>query len=347
MTNKIRVLVAEDSPTARELLVEMLRSDPQIEVIGVAADGLDAVAKAVEMRPDAIVMDIHMPKLDGLEATKRIMVDAPTPVVIVSAVADPEDVRVSMSALRAGALTVLRKPESPLSPVFDRDRLQFVRTVKAMSEVKVVRHRQYATAVEPAAVPARDLSGAGPFRVVAIAASTGGPAAIQSLLSRLPATFPAPMLVVQHIAAGFVDGLATWLGGMCSFTVKVASDGEQLEAGTVYLAPDGTHLGLTRSLRAELSASPPIAGFRPSANHLFESAARACGSGALGIILTGMGQDGVEGLAVLRSRGGYVVAQDEASCVVYGMPGAAVAAEAADAVISLDDMPSRIVELVR
>ena len=347
MTKKVRVLIAEDSPTARELLVAMLGSDPHIEVVGVAVDGIDAVAQAIEKRPDVIVMDIHMPKLDGLEATKRIMVEAPTPVVIVSAVAEPEEVQVSMGALRAGALTVLRKPESPSSPGFDRERLQFIRTLKAMAEVKVVRHRQ----PPPYAAVASERSGratdAEPARIVTVAASTGGPAALQTLLSRLPGAFPAPIAVVQHIAAGFVDGLAAWLTSTCPFAVTVASDGEPLQPGHVYLAPDNAHLGVTRALRAELSTTAPIGGFRPSATYLFESAARACGTGALGIILTGMGQDGVEGLSVLRSRGGYVIAQDEATSVVFGMPGAAVAAEVADAVISLGEIPTRILERVR
>jgi two-component system chemotaxis response regulator CheB len=343
--NKIRVLIAEDSPTARQLLVSMLDDDPSIDVVGVVGDGEAAIERTVELAPDVVVMDIHMPGVDGIDATKRIMVDAPTPVVIVTSVEDPADVRVSMNALRAGALTLVRKPEGPASANFERERTSFLRTVKAMAEVKVVRHRAaLRDSTRELPPPAQATRRA--IDLVAIAASTGGPAALQQLVTRLPQDFGVPIVVVQHIAAGFVGGLAAWLESMGNLRVKVAEDGERLEGGVVYVAPDGCHLGVIKGRRARLEKGAPIGGFRPSATHLFSSVAAVCGDRALAVILTGMGEDGVAGLVELRGRGGYVIAQDERTSVVYGMPGAASAASAVDKVLPLEAIASTIVEMV-
>jgi two-component system chemotaxis response regulator CheB len=178
--------------------------------------------------------------------------------------------------------------------------------------------------------------------VIAVAASTGGPAALQRLLADLPADFGVPLAVVQHITPGFVRGLADWLNGSCDLRVKVAEGGEPLAPHTVYLAPDGHHLGLAGPDTVALSAAPPVGGFRPSATHLFESVARACGPATTAVILTGMGDDGVAGLRAVRRAGGRVIAQDEKSCVVFGMPGAAVAAGLADLVLPLDGIAPQL-----
>jgi two-component system chemotaxis response regulator CheB len=343
----IRVLVVDDSPTARALLVEILRSDPDVQVIGEAKDGLEGVELAGRMRPDLVTMDVRMPRLDGFAATKEIMIASPTPIVIVTASFGAREVDLAMQSLRAGALTILRKPPGPEAPGFEEAARKLLSTVKAMAQVKVVRHWRpsgpTARAATPTPAPRRTGLRA---PLVAIATSTGGPAALHRLLSGLPSDFPAPILVVQHNAPGFMNGLVAWLGGGSGLTVKVAEQGEPLRPGTVYLAPDDRHLGVAPAGTALLSAAPPVGGFRPSGTFLFESAARARGSSVVALILTGMGDDGVEGLQAVRQAGGHVIAQDEATSVVWGMPGAAVAAGLADSVLPLDAIALRLSERV-
>lgn len=341
----IRAVVAEDSLTTRELLVEILRSDPELEVIGEAKNGVEAVEITKRLRPNVVTMDIRMPVMNGFEATKRIMIEAPTPIVIVSGSVDVREVETSMHALRAGALDVIQKPMGPGSADFEGISRRFVSTVKGMSRVKVVRHFPERPSAAPpaAALPARN---GARCRIVAIASSTGGPEAVYRVLSCLPGDFPVPILVAQHVAAGFVQGLATWLSAGCAFRVKVAEDGEPLLARTVYLAPDDRHLEVSDRATIKTSIAAPIGGFRPSATALFESVARTFGSSAVVLILTGMGQDGVDGLRAVRSAGGRIIAQDEESSVVFGMPGAAIAAGLADAVLPLAAIASWLAEMV-
>jgi two-component system, chemotaxis family, protein-glutamate methylesterase/glutaminase len=341
----IRVLVVEDSPTDRELLVSTLGCDPEFTVVGQAENGARAVELARELRPDLITMDILMPVLDGLEATKEIMVQAPTPILVVSSTMRDRGVELSLDAIRAGALMCVEKPLPPGAPDYADRRSQFLALAKAMAQVKVV--RRWATARVPsAAAGSPDRRPARPLRLVAIAGSTGGPAALQRILMDLPGDFPVPLVVVQHIAAGFVAGLAEWLRSSCHLRVKVAEDGESLSARTVYLASDDRHLGVTRDRTIRMSAAGPINGFRPSANHLFESAASAFGSAVLAVVLTGMGNDGVEGLRAVRQAGGHIIAQNEATSVIYGMPREAVAAGVVDAELPITEIGSRLAMLV-
>lgn len=338
----IRVMVVEDSPTARALMVEILQSDPEIEVVGEATHGAEAVEMTGRLRPDLITMDIHMPGMDGFTATKHIMAQSPTPIIIVSSSMSGPDVEHSLNAIQAGALMLLPKPDNPTSARFDYRRTELLTMAKAMATVKVVRRWNAA----PSAAPGRHQSHAGPIRIVAIAASTGGPAALHRILSSLPRDFKAPIVVVQHITAGFIGGLADWLRGSCPLEVKVAEPGEELRPKHVYLAPDTGHLGVTPTGRVAISDEPPRNGFRPSADHLFESVAAAYGSSVAGIVLTGMGTDGVDGLRSVKAAGGHVLAQDEASSIVYGMPRVAVTAGIVDAILSLDDMAPRLVHLL-
>jgi two-component system chemotaxis response regulator CheB len=338
-------MVAEDSPTVRELLIEILQHDPEIRVVGQARNGAEAVELAGQLRPDLITMDIHMPIMDGLEATKEIMARAPTPILIVSSSVSGREVELSMNAIRAGALMVVQKPDNPQSLKFNGRREELLAMAKAMAQVKVVRRWAAAQARQAPPAPSRHPTRSQPVRLVAIAASTGGPAALQRLLSGLPMGSTPPILAVQHIATGFVGGLADWLSESCRVRVKVADHGEALQKRTVYLAPDGKHLGVGPGERASVVEGPPIKGFRPSGTHLFESAARAMGPRLAAVILTGMGDDGVEGLRAVRAAGGYVLAQDEGSSVVYGMPREAAAAGVVDAVLPLDDLASHLAEL--
>jgi two-component system chemotaxis response regulator CheB len=340
---RVRVLVVDDSPTMRRLLVEILRADAEIDVIGQATDGVEAVEMVKRLHPDIVTMDVQMPNLDGFAATKRIMVEAPTPILITTSV-DPRSLSVSLEAVRMGALAVQAKPGDPLAPGFEAEAQEMVRQVKAMSRVKVVRHydpRPPAPS-SPSVAALHDV----PAEVVAIAASTGGPAAIHVILTGLPADFPVPILVVQHISRGFSPGFAGWLDKASAVRVKLAEEGEVLRPGTVYVGIDDHHLGVTASRRIQLSTADPVGGFRPSATVLFDSVAAAYGNRAVAVVLTGMGRDGVDGLRAIRRLGGRTIAEAEATAVVYGMPGAAVQAGLADFILPLDQIRGALADLL-
>lgn len=341
----IRVLVAESSAGMRDQMIEILQADPSIEVVGGTTDGITAVSMAKRLRPDVVIMGATLPKLNGFAATKQIMIEAPTPIVIVSGGERTDEVEHSVLALRAGALTVLPRPTG--SNVSDSARSHFISTVTAMSQVKVVRHWRRSPVASVHKIPRQAPSGSATTRVVAIAASTGGPAALQRLLSDLPPDFSTPILVVQHIARGFIGGFVGWLNTVCSLEVRIASDGARLEPNTVYVAADDRHLGVSGRSKLALSSAAPIAGFRPSATFLFESVADAFGEAALAVMLTGMGQDGVAGLRRVKAQGGRVVAQDESTSVVFGMPGAAINAGLVDQVLPLGDIAFELVAATR
>jgi two-component system, chemotaxis family, protein-glutamate methylesterase/glutaminase len=339
----IRVLVAEDSDTARALLIEILRDDSEIEIVGEARDGAEAIKMAGQLKPDLVTMDIQMPNVDGFTAIQEIMTTTPVPIVVISALTSLSEGEAVARALSCGALTVLQKPSGVQAPDFSRSARDLIATVKAMAGVKVVRHRlQRSFVVPPRPLGTRQEA----FHVVAIAASTGGPAALGSLLPALPPKFPMPILVVQHITAGFVHGLVAWLNAHVSLPVRLAEQGEVLSAGTIYFAPDDYHLGMNTNFSALLSSDAPIGGFRPSANFLFESAANACGASTLAVILTGMGDDGLKGLRAVRQQSGYIIAQDEETSVVFGMPAAAIGAGVVDLVLPLDEIATRVAHMV-
>jgi two-component system, chemotaxis family, protein-glutamate methylesterase/glutaminase len=329
----LRILVVEDSPTVRALLVAILESDPDVCVVGEAGTGSEAVAQAARLDPDLITMDIHMPGLDGLEATKEIMVARPTPIVIVSSSDGARDGGRTFDAMRAGALMVLEKPADPSTPDFPERARSFVATVKGLADVKLVhqsRRRSGRSGAGGAVAPPGRSSG---DAVVVMGTSTGGPVVLERILSQLSPDFAAPILIVQHIAGGFVHSLVEWLRGRSRPRLKLAEDREPLRPRTAYLAPDGFHLGVGAAGEVTLDAAPPVHGHRPSATFLFETAARRRGPGTTAVILTGMGRDGVEGLRLVRQRGGHVIAQSPESCAVSGMPGEAIALGLAHSVL--------------
>jgi two-component system chemotaxis response regulator CheB len=339
----IRVLIAEDSITCFGLLAEILATDPGLMLLGHATDGAQAVSMTRQLRPDVIVMDIHMPVMNGFEATRKIMVEVPTPIVIVSAAVNVREVAVSMHALRVGALAVLAKPALDASGDFIEKARNFTASIRAMAGVRVVRR----WASNSSTPPPKPTSGSTiPVSIIAIATSTGGPGALYRLLSDLPAKLSVPILVVQHIAAGFIEGLATWLDAASPLTVKVAERAEKLRAGHVYIAPDEFHLGLIDRYTIDISSAAAMGGFRPSATFLFDAVARTHAGGAVAVILTGMGDDGVLGLRAIRAAGGRILAQDEDTSVVFGMPGAAVAAGLADSILPLDMVAPRLTRLL-
>jgi two-component system chemotaxis response regulator CheB len=332
----IRVLVGEASAPLRDRLLDLLDRDGRFQVVATAHDGIEAADLAARLRPDVMVMNLRLPRLDGIGATRRIMAEAPTPIVIVSTTGDSAPPDRAAEALQAGAVTVLDMPPSPDHPRYIRAVQELLTSIRLMAEVKVVRRPAGGGRRNLVLLPPRDAVDKRRPVVVVLAASTGGPQAIQTVLQALGPDLDVPVLVVQHMSRGFLPGMVGWLAGTCPQTVKLAVHGEQPASGTVYVAPEEHHLLVTRAGKLALTKAPPVGGFRPSANTLFESAALCYGADAVGAVLTGMGDDGAAGLAALRGRGAPTIAQDEASAVVYGMPRAAVAAGGAEQVLPLD-----------
>ncbi len=332
----ITVLIVEDSPVIAEFLSAVLGSDPAIRVVGVAPDGEAAVEAARRLRPAVITMDIHMPRVDGFDATRRIMETCPTPIVIVSgnvaADAGHDDVR----AVAAGAVATVARPNGIGHPDHAASAQRLIDMVKLMSEVKVVRRWPRSGAVHhPPAAPTLPEPGRS-VGVIAIGASTGGPLVLQSILAGLPANLPVPVLIVQHMAPGFVQSFVEWLQQSTGFPVRLATDGEPMLPGQAYVAPDGVHLGVQRGARLQLCNGPPECGVKPAVSFLFRSLAATMAPHVAAVLLTGMGRDGVDELKRLKQAGALTIAQDEKSSVVFGMPGQAVEAGAVSHVLPPD-----------
>ncbi len=337
----LRILIVEDSRTQRELLVRLLESTGKFEIVGTAVNGQDGVEAAQKLRPDIIAMDIHLPILDGYEATRQIMQTCPTPIVMVSNSLGDEGRR-SVEAMASGALAVIRKPGNMRNDAYELDRVNLVRTLQLMADVPVVT-RHPPRPPRPQVVQAERTPHA---KVLAIAASTGGPAAIQIVLSGLGKNFPLPILLVQHIASGFVEALADWLNTILPLNICVAKHGQPMQPGHVYLAPDDHHLLVKQYGTIGLQQSIPEDRYCPSADILFDAVAQIYGAQSIGVILTGMGDDGAQGLRAMRIQGSQTYAQDEASCVVYGMPQAAVAAGAIVRVLPLERIAPAILQYI-
>jgi two-component system, chemotaxis family, protein-glutamate methylesterase/glutaminase len=357
---QIRVLLADDSQVARELMTHLLNGDPQLTVIAAVNDGVEAVKAARALRPDVITMDIHMPGLDGFAASREIMETCPTRIVMITASIDPREVAATFRALEAGALAVVAKPGPVGRPEFEANCEELLRTVKVMSGVHVIKRWPSARAAATD-LPATELPATGggmtlkspapagavspirqDLRVVAIGASTGGPMALKSLLANLPAGFPLPILIVQHISDGFDQGFIDWLGSATGFPVQRAIHGSKMQPGVAYVAPAGTHMTVGLAGTIELVAGPPEHGLRPSVARLFRSVDAAYGAAAAGVLLTGMGRDGALELQRMRRSGALTIAQDRESSVIFGMPAAAIKLGAAAHVLP----PEGIAELL-
>lgn len=341
--SRIRVLIVDDSPSVRMMLERIFSADPDIEVAGSAGDGAAAVAEVKRLSPDVITMDIQMPGMSGLEATARIMETHPTPIVILSGNLDKEEIASSFRAMEAGALIALPKPRGAGHPEHGADVANLVCKVKLMAEVGVVRRwprsgRRAAPALPRAAV---DQDAANP-RVAAIGASTGGPVVINTILSSLPPDFPLTVLIVQHMAAGFIRGFADWLNLSSRLPVHVASQGERMLPGHVYIAPEGFQMLAQFDGGIALTRGGPEHGQCPSVSALFRSVAGVYGRNAVGILLTGMGEDGARELKLMKDKGAVTIAQDRQSSVIFGMPGEAVKLDAAVYVLP----PDRIAALL-
>lgn len=335
----IKVLVVEDSAVVREFLVQILNADPQIQVSATANNGTEALAAVMRQKPDVITMDIHMPGMDGFEASRQIMETHPTPIVIVSGSEDAESTSTPFKALEAGALAVVARPKGIHHPNHALTTRELVQTVKLMSEVKVVRRwaragRTGSTGtLKPSALDERS-SKTAEVKLVAIGASTGGPLVLQTILAGLPKDFSIPVLIVQHMAAGFLPGFVDWLSLKSTRPVHLAARGDYPQPGHIYVAPDGFQMKVEMGGRISLTTENPENGLRPAVSALFRSVATVYGPNAVGILLTGMGRDGAEELKKMHDRGALTIAQDEASSVVHGMPGEAIKLGAATFVLS-------------
>ncbi|XVU21945.1 chemotaxis-specific protein-glutamate methyltransferase CheB [Actinoplanes sp. CA-054009] len=348
----IRVLLVEDSATMRHHLRESLAADPELQVVGEATDGGDAVALVARLRPDVVTMDMMLPTMSGLVATEHIMAEHPTPILVVSS-ADRQEMFSTYNALAAGAVDVMEKPRGDASDADWGRRL--CQSVRLVSRIRVITHPRARLDGRPKSGPPREpapvLAPVVPvtetFRAVALGASTGGPGALTELLRALPAGFQPPVLCVQHIAASepFAVAFSDWLAGQTGRDVAYARDGTPVAAvtGRVVLAPPDRHLYVRDGL-LRLSDAPPRHSCRPSVDVLFESVAAEFGAAAAGCLLTGMGRDGAEGLLRMRSRGATTFAQDEASCVVYGMPREAALLGAAAYILPPARIAARLVE---
>jgi len=331
----IRVLIVEDSPVAQEFLAYIFASDPEIEVVGVAENGLEALDLVNLERPDIITMDIHMPIMDGFEATRKIMETVPTPIVIVSSSTRSKEVSSTFRAMEAGTLAVILRPPGIGHPDYDAASRDLIRTVKTMSEIKVVRRTSERTRENTLSRPVvpQAPEAISDIQIAAIGASTGGPPALQRILSGLPHDLTFPALIVQHIARGFVEGFREWLANASSIPIHIASHSGYPLPGHVYIAPDGFHMEIAAGPRIVLSDRPPENGLRPSVAALFRSVSQVLGPRAVGILLTGMGRDGVDELKVMKDKGAITIAQDMESSVVHGMPGEAIKINAATYVL--------------
>ena len=340
----IKVLVVEDSSIMCKVLTNILNSDPQILVVGTAYSGRDAVNIVSGLKPDIITMDMHMPVMDGLEATKQIMAYNPTPILLISTSDEKLETIKIFEAISYGALDVVEKSNSDIDEHIKFGN-ELVEKVKFYSSIEVIHHplAKLEKPVKPLEMPKKATLG---DKIVAIVASTGGPQALLIILKSLPKDFPCGIVIVQHITPGFMDGLAEWLSRECKIEVKIAQDSEEILPSVVYIAPSGFQTRVEEGGRIHLSDEGPRDGHRPSGDILFESVARVYKKGAIGVILTGMGKDGAFGIRSVKHMHGHTIAQDEKSSVIFGMPKVAIEMGAVDKVLPIEKIAEEIVRML-
>ncbi|QZY57296.1 chemotaxis-specific protein-glutamate methyltransferase CheB [Crassaminicella profunda] len=338
----IKVLVVDDSPTIQELIKHILNADKDINVIGVANNGEEAIKFIEKNKPDIITMDISMPVMDGFEATRRIMETNPIPIIVITGLFNSKEIDRTFQAIEAGAVSVIQKPEGIYHADFDKVSGNIVEMVKLMSEVKVIKRKgNYKNRKLNLASNRKFKQVSSDIKIAAIGVSTGGPSVLQTIFSKLPSNIKIPILVVQHIAPGFLNGLIDWLSKFTTYPIHIASQGEVVLPGHIYFAPDGFHTEIRHNGKIFLNRDEKKNGVRPSVSYLFKSVANHYGKNAMAILLTGMGKDGAEELKMLKDKGAITVVQDEKTSVVYGMPGEAVKLNAATYTLS----PEKIADL--
>lgn len=338
---QIKVLVVDDSALARELIIDILSTDSEIKIVGEATNGQEAVKKVQELRPDLITMDIEMPVMDGLEAIGQIMASHAVPILVVTT---RGDANTAYTSITRGALDLVEKPDISLE-----NAKEFINKVKLLSKVKVITHLGGRRKIKE-----EKIKGGGGAKytsprfdkVVAIAASTGGPKALSALLPQLPKDFPCPIVVAQHMSDGFIPGLVEWLNGISNLSVKEGRENELVIAGTVYISPSEKHMEINERKKITFIERQPKDIYRPSCDVLLSSVARVYGANSLGVILTGMGTDGVQGIKKIKEVGGITIAQDEKSSIIFGMPRAAINSGYIDKILPLHELGSEIIHLV-
>jgi two-component system, chemotaxis family, protein-glutamate methylesterase/glutaminase len=352
----IKVFLVEDSPVALTILQKLLESALDIEVVGTARDGIEALEKIPTAAPDVVCTDLLMGKMGGLELTRQLMMHYPRPILVVSQAVQQTDTDNIFQLLEAGAVDVFAKPKTGLKEDYDRSKDALLYKIRVLSGVKVFQKRLHTppsvsmTATPTVAVPKRPIlepSGSNPLKILAIGGSTGGPQAFYKILSKLPADFPLPIVCIQHISEGFLAGLVGWLDAACLLKVKIAEAGEKPLSGRAYYAPEGHHLGIDRQGRFTYSAAPPVSSHRPSVSVTFQALAEVYGAETIGVLLTGMGRDGADGMKAIAQTGGLTIAQDEASSVIFGMPHEAIQLGAVQHVLDIGDIAPFLIKAVR
>lgn len=341
----IRVLVVDDSALMRRMVSDMLTPSQGFTVVGTARNGQEAIEKVRALRPDVVTMDVEMPTMNGLEALRQIMAQCPTPVVMLSSVTR-HGADETIQSLALGAIDFVCKPSGSISMNIEEVKQVLLTKLRLAAKAKLVPLLDTELPPPPtshAAPSAADPAGA----VIAIGSSTGGPRALEMIIPRLPGDLSAGVIVAQHMPQGFTAAMAGRLNSLSALRVREARDGDVITAGEVLIAPGGRHLVVDRRERVTISDDPPVWGVRPAVDILMTSAAKVYGPACVGVILTGMGQDGAQGIAAIRKAGGKAIAQDEPTCVVYGMPKAAVELGGVDLLLPLPEIPAAIVRMAQ
>ncbi|MDA8434064.1 MAG: chemotaxis response regulator protein-glutamate methylesterase [Nitrospiraceae bacterium] len=344
-----KVLIVDDSAYTRQLMKKIIEQDSSLVVVGIAADGIDAMAKTLRLKPDIITLDFEMPEMDGFSFLRWLMRERPTPVIMVSSHHDSKTV---FKALELGAVDFIAKPTKRASLELQSIEKDLLRKIRGIKEIRLdilsknleLLDLEREEAFEPAGE-----SGQESVQVVAVGSSTGGPAALQIILTRLPADFPAGIIVSQHMPRGFTGPLSERLNKLAQIRIKEAADNDPVEPGTVLICPGGYHLGLRRKgarTAVTLKEGSLTDKYVPSVDHMMKSAAEMFGANAMGVLLTGMGNDGAHGMVEIKGQGGYTIAESEESAVVFGMPAEAIKAGAVESVLPISDIPAEIIRVV-
>lgn len=353
-TDLIKVLIVEDSPVASDLLSYIINSDPALQVMAQVESGEKALEYLKTHSPDVITMDIIMPKMNGFETTRRIMQVKPTPIVIISATFNKEDVNLSFKAIETGALSILEKPKGFYDPDYKRIAKEIVSSIKTVAGIKLITRHYSTREVE---LPVRSASlfttsgetkpSSTKIEAVGIGASLGGPQALRTIFSELPNSFPVPIYLVQHISTGFIQGFVDWLNEISQLNIKVAKNYEEGLPGYVYVAPDNYHMEVVKPNVIKLVQGDSTDSLKPSVAHLFSSMAKTFGSHSIGVILTGMGHDGAEQLLEMKEQGAITIAQDQESSLIFGMPKEAILLGAATRVTPLSQIAEMLIRLLQ
>lgn len=339
----IKAVIVDDVATVREILKMALESDPEIKVVGMARGGKQAIDIIPGLKPDIVLMDLKMPDMDGFQTVRHIMGFYPVPIVIISSASAKKD-DMMFQALECGALDFIPKPslgDFDTNPNFAKDLVQKIKIYAAANVSRSIKIK-----FETAKILNVSGLGRGKKKVVAIASSTGGPGALKEIIPLFPADLPVGIVIVQHIVEGFIAGLVDWLQKISKVKIRVANEGDVISPGVVLFSPDTSHIIINENGKIKFEKSPPVGGVRPAADILFPSVAKYYGSSAIGVIMTGMGDDGARGIERIKKEGGSTIAQNEETCAVFGMPKVAISRGVIDKIVPLHMIPETIIKLL-